>query len=499
MSIFDPSLDRNPSWPAAHGDQELAMLRHDLHGALAGIAGGVGQIAPVDLDPELRIQVDRIAASAKVLESLIALALDGAGGAPEPEAETDLDALIGHLRHRFAGEARELGAVFRIEMDPGLPARLRLDPTPLMRILGNLLAEALEQGAGGAVSLAASNQPDAVVFRVTGERAGPIWSTLGAARPDRGLGQLAVRTLADRLGGLVELHNRPGRGFEASLRFPASMAVPAARPAAPAGPLLAGLRILLAEDNPTNQMVASNMLRALDAEVLVCGDGVEALERFDGFAPDLVVVDIEMPRLTGLDVIRAIRARGDAKAHVPIVALTAYAMREHRDRISAAGANGLIPKPITSIEALGRALAAHVRAIGGPAGVDVEDPGSAGVGDALPVIDARVFDELCRTIGAELVGELMEKVVTDLLDGREKLAASLSPVDGAQIERVSHILISVAGAFGAVRLQARARSLNTNAQDADVPREAVEQEVRLCIAEIDAAAGFARGRAGGAA
>ena len=57
---------------------------------------------------------------------------------------------------------------------------------------------------------------------------------------------------------------------------------------------------------------------------------------------DLVVVDIEMPRLSGLDVIRAIRARGDAKAQVPIVALTAYAMREHRERIAAAGANGLI-------------------------------------------------------------------------------------------------------------------------------------------------------------
>ena len=73
-----------------------------------------------------------------------------------------------------------------------------------------------------------------------------------------------------------------------------------------------------------------------------------------------MVVDIEMPRLSGLDVIRAIRARGDDRAQVPIVALTAYAMREHRERIAAAGANGLISKPITSVEALGRGLAAHV-------------------------------------------------------------------------------------------------------------------------------------------
>ena len=92
----------------------------------------------------------------------------------------------------------------------------------------------------------------------------------------------------------------------------------------------------------------------------MCADGIEALERFDQEVVDLVVVDIEMPRLSGLDVIRAIRARGDDRAQVPIVALTAYAMREHRERIAAAGANGLISKPITSVDELGRGLAAHV-------------------------------------------------------------------------------------------------------------------------------------------
>ena len=144
------------------------------------------------------------------------------------------------------------------------------------------------------------------------------------------------------------------------LRLPATLGIDAGRARRRTRPTSAGLRVLLAEDNPTNQMVASQMLRALKAEVIVCSDGVEALERFEAEPVDLVVVDIEMPRLSGLDVIRAIRARGDARAQVPIVALTAYAMREHRERIAAAGANGLISKPITSVEALGRGLAAHV-------------------------------------------------------------------------------------------------------------------------------------------
>ena len=81
-----------------------------------------------------------------------------------------------------------------------------------------------------------------------------------------------------------------------------------------------------------------------------------------------------MPRLSGLDVIRAIRARHDARAQVPIVALTAYAMREHRDRIAAAGANGLISKPITSVEALGRGLAAHLAPLLRGAAAEAADP-----------------------------------------------------------------------------------------------------------------------------
>jgi two-component system, OmpR family, aerobic respiration control sensor histidine kinase ArcB len=491
MSAFDPSLDRSSSWPATGDERELAMLRHDLRDALAGVVGGLARIDRGDVPADFRSQVDGIAESATLLQDLIALAFGD--GPSERAAESDLDRLMAHLRNRFAVEARDSNTAFRVEMDPSLPSRVRLDSGALVRMLGNLVRDALEHAAGGAVSVAATASPEEIVFRVAGDRGrAASQPQRRPIEPGRGLGEMVVRTLADRHGGIVDMSRGEG-GFEGTLRFPASVAVPAAAATESFGPNLAGLRILLAEDNPTNQMVASSMLRSLNAEVQVCADGVEALERFDTFPADLVIVDIEMPRLTGLDVIRAIRARSDVKAHVPIVALTAYAMREHRDRISAAGANGLIAKPISSIEALGRALLAHVR-IG--AGQPEQRPEPDGIATA-PAIDVRVFDDLCRTIGIDLVGELMEKVVTDLLDGRATLAAALAPLDRAQIDRASHILISVAGAFGAVRLQAQARSLNTNVHDTTIAREAIEGEVRLCIAEIEAAVAFARGRTGG--
>ena len=254
-------------------------------------------------------------------------------------------------------------------------------------------------------------------------------------------------------------------------------------------PSLDGLRVLLAEDNLTNQMVALQMLRSLGAEVIICSDGIEALERFDTEAVDLVIVDIEMPRMSGLDVIRAIRSRGDDKARVPIVALTAYAMREHRERIAAAGANGLISKPVTSIEALGESLATHVLRWG-PATAPEAD-GEAGRGPE-PVIDAATYAALCEAIGPDLMAELLDKVISDLTAAQGDLVAGSAPVDRPAIRSASHILISVAGALGALRLQACARSLNGTAQTE--AEETLASAVAGCVAEIDLAVEFARER-----
>ena len=138
------------------------------------------------------------------------------------------------------------------------------------------------------------------------------------------------------------------------------------------------------------------------------------------------------------------------------MALTAYAMREHRERIAAAGANGLISKPITSVEALGRGLAAHVaprRAPAAPTAPRRPAPRPAG-----PVIDLAIFDALCEAIGAGHDGRAARQ--GDRRPARRRSGtspAALEPLDRAPIRSASHILISVAGALGAVRLQACAR------------------------------------------
>jgi CheY-like chemotaxis protein/two-component sensor histidine kinase len=500
MSVIDPFLDRSQSSASAWLEgRELAMLRHDIRGALMGVIGAAGQMEAqmeaAALAPELRARVERIGAASRTLACLVGLAF-GEEPDQDPAGGVETEKLLAHLRRRYTAEAAERGLSFVAEADATAPAGLRTDPVALGRMLDNLVGNALKFSDTGTVRLTLARAADgSVVLRVVDD--GPGIADGVGPRPERagqGLGLEIVRTLAERGGAELSLGNRSGGGVEAVLRFPAEVGDDAGPALPPPLPDLAGVRVLLAEDNPTNQMVASQMLCALNAEVTVCSDGVEALERFETGEFDLVVVDIEMPRLSGLDVIRAIRARGDARAEVPIVALTAYAMREHRERIAAAGSNGLISKPVTSVEALGRSLAAHVaRHPARPVAAAVA-PAEAAAG--RPLIDEGTYSALVAAIGPETMGELLDKVVADLLAAQRDLAAAIeapgSEPDSARIRSASHILISVAGAIGAVRLAACARELNALAHTDAGDR--IATTTQACIGEIDAAVGFARDR-----
>lgn len=488
MTAFDLSLDQGQKPPLGRplDAREVAFLRHDIDRALQAVLAGLSGVAATELDERTRELLDQASIAARTLTGLV-LAMRGE---PAMIEQITVAKLASRVRAVHAAEARARGLSLAVVVDPDVPASLRVDRVALVRILDNLLDNALRFSCSGTVTLAISrNAAGEIVFRVTDEGpgiglgSGDGIGALPAGVEARGLD--VVRALATRLDASVSLGDRPGGGTEAALRLPASGAV--ARGAAS----LAGARILLAEDNLTNQMVALQMLRALGASVTVCSDGIEALERFDQSPFDLVIVDIEMPRMSGLDVIRAIRSRSDDKARAPIVALTAYAMREHRERISAAGANGLISKPVTSVEALGESLAVHLRPADAPDRSGFEAANGDGQG---PVIDAATYAALCEAIGPELMAELLDKVIADLLAAQRDLLAGSDPVDRLAIRAASHVLISVAGALGALRLQARARALNASAH--------TEAEATLvggvtdCATEIDRAVAFARERRG---
>jgi CheY-like chemotaxis protein len=231
---------------------------------------------------------------------------------------------------------------------------------------------------------------------------------------------------------------------------------------------LKGRSVLLAEDNITNQMVATQMLDALGMRVDVANDGAEALEMMERRNYDLYLIDIEMPRVSGLDVIRGIRKAPPPLCEAPVIAVTAYALREHRDKISEAGADGLIPKPLVGIEQFGRDILSFIRRpLGGGGAASSATGGGSSGGDAVDLeaeavgpVSMPVFNALATAIGAEAMKDLLTKIDADLEKSAGEIQAGLTAEDNKTVAAATHVLVSISGAVGAQTLQRLAQRLN---------------------------------------
>lgn len=106
------------------------------------------------------------------------------------------------------------------------------------------------------------------------------------------------------------------------------------------------LKILLVEDNPINQKVASRLLEKAGHSVTIAANGKEAVERIEGHEFDLVLMDVQMPEMDGLEATQVIRRNENGNRHMPIVALTAHAMVGDRERCLEAGMDGYVTKPV---------------------------------------------------------------------------------------------------------------------------------------------------------
>lgn len=131
------------------------------------------------------------------------------------------------------------------------------------------------------------------------------------------------------------------------------------------------MRVLAAEDNAANRLILTRMLAGLDLDLTVVEDGAEAVEAFEREGPDLILMDISMPRMDGTEATRRIRAAEGEGSRVPIVAMTAHALAGDEDVFRAAGLDAYLPKPMRKSELRAHVLAhvpEGVRSPGGEAG-----------------------------------------------------------------------------------------------------------------------------------
>ncbi|WP_166417588.1 response regulator [Cochlodiniinecator piscidefendens] len=457
----------------------LTFLAHDIRSAVFDVIGGLRLIEEDELPTSTRQQIDRVRASgetlARLVEDALTLITTEMHAGPDITPNLHLRRLLNDMRLRWAGRANANDTTFQVNVSPEVPAVIATIRLNLERVLSNLISNALKYTEDGLVKLDVSvTAAQELCFVVSDTGSGFSKEALeklyqfqgrpsGQGKPGTGLGLHIAKNIADDMGGKLTVKNTDN-GALVSLLLPAQIWQYEAEKDTPKYLIdLSNIRVLLADDNDTNQLVIAQMLKALGAEFEIASDGVEAINWLEREDFDIAFVDIDMPRLSGLEVMRYARASKSALRKLPILAITAFVMREDRDKIYEAGADRILAKPIMATEDLAQAVALllpNVRI--DPAPVRPSPPVSP-----EDTNDMSQLNHLLDLAGKENADELLSRLQTDLRDVDQGIANATQPVSCNEIRAHSHVLISLSGAVDAQKLMQMAMEINTAAHSND--------------------------------
>jgi PAS domain S-box-containing protein len=364
----------------------LAAMSHEIRTPMNGVLGMAQAMAADDLAPR---QAERLAIVRQSGETLLAILNDildlskiEAGKLTLEDTAFDLTDLLRGVQGAFAARAAEKGLAFRLDIGPEAAGVYGGDPTRVKQVVYNLLSNAVKFTAHGHVSVDVARRPEGLVLKVTdtGEGMSPAvlerlfqkFEQADASTTRRyggsGLGLAITRELAVLMGGQIVAESVEGQGttFTVLLALPwLGQSAPTVRAEAKGGAAteqVGALRILAAEDNATNQKVICALLQQVGVEPVIANNGLEAVALWEQAPWDLILMDVQMPVLDGIEATRRIRAaeKASGRPRTPIVALTANAMSHQLDVYHEAGMDGVVAKPI-EVTRLYAALEAALR------------------------------------------------------------------------------------------------------------------------------------------